>query len=311
MKSFIKKYPAYPFLLLTICIMVVGCSVDKEFKFTFSRKDGETYIQRLSVSRERYMSPTDIRMDDTLSVTKVTCKKTKDGWDIDSKPVSRTIMRNGKELKNPLLDLLSGFVITYKIDKNGDLKDVVGYDKVAEAAKSQYPAKVTEGLSPLLDIGAIRQKELAEWNGRIGNYLNKKFSIGDEWESEVSFTLPNGVTLTYKVKTFFKEAVMHKNIKCVLIEQIYDSTGEGISDLMNDVAKSVSKEEEDKKDISIEGSKVSTSIKGKVTRLIDPATMNIYKEDSERIIHMEMDTPGAGRIPVKITETRSYEYEYK
>ncbi|MBN2419941.1 MAG: hypothetical protein JXL81_11185 [Deltaproteobacteria bacterium] len=257
------------------------------------------------------MSPTDIQMDDTLSVTRVTCKKTADGWDIESQPLSRTIMRNGKEIKNPLLDLLSGFIITYKIDKDGYLKDIKGYEKVAEAARSQYPAEVVEGISSMLDIDAIKQREEAEWNGRIGDYLNKEFSIGDVWEFETPYILPNGVKLTYRVKTRFKELVMHKNIKCVLIEQAYDSTGEGISDLINDVAQSVTTAEEDnKKDMSLNESRITSLIKGKVTRLVDPATMNIYKEDAERIIHMEMDMPEAGQIPVKIIETRSYEYEY-
>lgn len=311
MKAVTKGYYRYSFFLLMLYLIFPGCSPDKELKFTFNRKDGETYIQRLSVSSERHMGPTNVQMDDTLSVTKVTCKKTVDGWDIDSQPLSRTIMRNGKELKNPLLDLLSGFVITYKLDMNGELKDILGYEKVVETIHSQYPSDVADGLTSSLDVDSLKQREFSEWNGRIGNFINKEFSIGDVWEFKTPFTLPNGVNLTYKGKTHFKELVMYKDIKCVLIEQTYDSTGEGMSDLINDVAQSVSKGEEDDKNVlSLKESKVSSSIKGKLTRVIDPATMHIYREDAERIIYMEMDIPGAGRIPVKITETRSYEYEY-
>ena len=60
----------------------------------------------------------------------------------------------------------------------------------------------------------------------------------------------------------------------------------------------------------MKASQKGSSIKGKATRLIDPSTMNIYKEEVERIIHMEMDIPGAGQIPVKMIETRSYDYVY-
>ena len=310
MKIFTKGYYRYSFFLLILYLIFSGCSPDKEFMFTFSRKDGETYIQKLSVSRERHMSPTNIQMDDTLSVTRVTCKKTGDGWDINSQPISRTMLRNGKEIKNPLFDLLSEFVITYKVGKDGDLKDVIGYEKVADVVKTQYPAENVEGLSPMLDIGAIKQREFTEWDGRIGNFINKEFSIGDVWEYEIPYALPNGVELTYKVKTHFKELVQHKNIRCVLIEQTYDSTGEGMSDLVNNVTESVSMTEADKGNIPIKAGKVSSSIKGKVTRLIDPSTMNIYKEEAERTIHMEMNIPGVGQVPVKMVETRSYEYEY-
>ncbi len=311
MKAFTKGCFIHPFFLLALCLLFTGCSPDKEFKFTFNRKDGETYIQRLSMSRERHTGETGIQMDDTLSVTRVTCKKTQKGWDIDSQPQSRIMMRNGKQVENPLLDLLSEFVITYRVDKDGKLKDVAGYEKVLEAIDSRYPREVAESIASSLDIDALKQREFTEWNGRIGNFINREFSIGDVWEFETPFTLPNGVKLTYKVKTRFKETVQHKNIRCILIEQTYDSTNQDLSDLVNDVAESVSMEDEDKKDLSLKADKVSSSIKGKVTRLIDPSTMNIYREEAERTILVEMDMPGFGLIPVKMIETRSYEYEYK
>ncbi len=311
MKVFNKGYYKYSIFLLALYFLFPGCSPDKEFKFTFNRKDGEAYIQRLSVTRERQTGETGIQMDDTLSVTRVTCKKTSEGWDIDSKPQSRVMMRNGKEVTNPLLALLSDFVITYKLDKDGEIKDIAGYEKVLEAIKSQYHPGIAEDIASSLDIDTLKQREFTEWDGRIGNYINKEFSIGDVWESETPFILPNGAKLTYKVKTHFKEMVQYKNVKCVVIEQTYGDTGEGITDLVNDVAESVSTEEENRNDKSIKSGKISSSITGKVTRLIDPSTMNIYKEDAERIIRMEMDVPGAKGIPVKITETRSYEYEYE
>lgn len=310
MKFFSQKYYGYLFLLFAICLLIPGCSPEKEFRFTFNRKDGETYIQRLSISRERHMGPTDMQMDDTLSVTRVTCKKTGDGWDIDSRPVSRVMMRNGKEVKNPLLALLSEFVITYKLNKDGELEDIIGYEKMAETLKSRYPEGMAAGLSSLLDIDTIKQREFSEWNGRIGNFLNKEFSIGDVWESEIPFTLPNGVELAYKVKTCFKKQVQHKNIRCVLIEQTYDSSGEGIADLINDATGSVSTDTDKKQGAMPKVRSNDSSIKGKMTRIIDPSTMNIYKEDVERTIIMQMDLPGAGTIPVKMIETRSYEYEY-
>ena len=144
----------------------------------------------------------------------------------------------------------------------------------------------------------------------FGNFLNKEFSIGDVWETETYFTLPNGTELTYKVKTRFKEKVRYKNIKCILIEQTYDSTGEGVADLMNDVSESVSTDTNKKQGNIPRVSSIGSSIKGEMTRIIDPSTMNIYKEDAERTIIMQVDLPGAGYIPVKMIETRSYEYEY-
>ena len=147
MRFFNKGLSIYSCLLITLCLLAAACSPDKEFKFNFSRKDGETYTQRLSIERERHTGPADIQMDDTLSETRVTCKKTLDGWDIDSQPVNRIMYRNGNEVKNPLLSLLSGFVITYRLDKDGYIRSVEGYEKVLETIDSQYPPEVAEGIT--------------------------------------------------------------------------------------------------------------------------------------------------------------------
>ena len=310
MKRLNKKYFNCTVLLLIMCFLVYGCSPDKEFKFAFNRKDGETYIQKLSISMERYISPTNIKMDDTLSETRVTCNKIADGWEILSQPVNRIIYQNGKEVKNPLLSMLSEFVITYKLNEDGEIKDVGGYEKVLEAIESQYPSDLDKGILSSLDINALKQREFAEWNRRIGDFLNKKFSIGDVWESETSSALQNGEELSYRVKTHFKELVQHKSRRCILIEQTYDSTGKGITDFISSIAKMDPIEKNNYKYDKIKDGKVSSSIIGKVTRLIDPSTMNIYKEEAERTIHMEMDISGFGKIPIKIVETRSYDYEY-
>jgi hypothetical protein len=196
-----------------------------------------------------------------------------------------------------LLAMLSKFIITYQLDNSGILKDVLGYDRVLEEANSQSSPEVAEYLSKTVNIEAIKQREITEWKGRIGDFLDKKFSIGDTWEHDTAYPLPlpNGAKISYRVKTLFKEKVQQNNVTCVLIEQTYDSAGQG----------------------SIEGEgnhpeqdQDSASIQGSVTRLIDPATMRIYREEVKRIINMETEMPITGNIPVEIVETRTYEYEY-
>ncbi len=297
-------------LLSVILLFTAGCSKDKDYKFTFNRVDGETYKQKLSITKKRDMGPAGIRIDDTLSETMVTCKKTNQGWDIASKPIKRIMMRNGEEVENPLLDLLKDFTITYKVDKDGKLADVKGYEAVLEAIKKQYSPSVAETLATTLDAETLKERERSEWNGRIGIYINTSFSIGDVWEEDAPIKLQNGADVVYKVKTRFKELTQVNNTTCVVIEQTYDSTGEGLADWANEVADSVSKEADKKEDTDLKASKGGSSIKGNLTRVIDPATMNIYKEEGERIIRMEMEFPGMGKIPVVISETRSYEYEY-
>ncbi|GEM_PF-2828839 len=286
------RYLTIYFVLL---FLVSGYSSDKEFKFTFSRKDGETYVQKLSIGREQRTGADSMEMEDTLIETRVTCRKIKEGWDIASQTLNTIMMKNGEEIKSPLLALISKLTITYRIDSNGNMKDVIGYDKVLEAVKSQYSTEVAENVSAGIDIDAIRQRELTEWKNRVGYFLGKKFSIGDIWEHDASYSLPNGEKISYSVKTHFREKVQQNDVACVLIEQTYDSSTKG------------SRGKDDKEPEKYQG---NASIKGKVSRIVDPATMRIYKEEVKREIDMSKEMPISGRIPVEIVETRTYDYEY-
>ncbi|NLD37588.1 MAG: hypothetical protein GX654_12040 [Desulfatiglans sp.] len=290
-KLFYRSLTTY----FALVFLLPGCSSDREFRFTFDRQDGETYVQKLSISREKGTGADSMEMEDTLLETRVTCRKTIEGWDIESQTLNTIMLKNGEEIKSPLLDLISKLTITYRIDSNGNMKDVIGYDRVLEAVKSQYPPEVAENVSAGINIDAIRQREFSEWKNRIGDFLGKKFSIGDRWVHDAFYTLPNGDKISYKIKTIFKEKVQKNNVTCVAIEQTYDSAGE-------------SSTVKDKK--HPEHGQESASIKGTVTRLIDPATMRIYKEEVKREIHMFTEMPVSGKIPVEIVETRTYDYEY-
>jgi hypothetical protein len=295
MKFTNKEFHFLVFLCLALLFLLSDCSSDKNFKFTYSRKDGEIYVQKLSTSRERHTGADGIEEEETLIETKVTCKKTKDGWKIESQPVKTIMLKNGEAVKSPLLAMLSKFVITYQLDNSGIIEDVLGYDRVLEAANSQSSPEVAENLSKTVNIEAIKQREITEWKGSIGDFLDKNFSIGDTWEHDTIYTLPNGVKISYRVKTHFKEKVQQNNVTCVLIEQTYDSAGQGQTDGGGKHPKQ---------------DQGSASIKGAVTRIIDPATMRIYREEVKRIIHMEKEMPVSGKVPVEIVETRTYEYEY-
>jgi len=51
-------------------------------------------------------------------------------------------------------------------------------------------------------------------------------------------------------------------------------------------------------------------ISGNVNCLIDPNTMLVNEENNTRVIDMQFNAPGIGFVPVKLTETRQYEFKY-
>ncbi len=293
----------------------------KEIRFSFSPKDGTTYIQKLITLREKQIGSAGTQTEESVSTTKISIKKTKEGWDVIAKPESAIMKKNGQIINNPIVNLLTKITLIFKLDQQGAIKDVVGFETLTKMINSQFPPPVVKKLETLLNSEILKQKEIAEWNGRVGDYLGKTISIDDIWENEIPYTLPNGVNLVYKVKTHFKSLKPCGKTNCVLIEQVYDSTIEGMDSLANDLLKPIVEKvkkgsNESKPEVIQNKSKPAvsqnhSSMKGKAIRLIDPTTMLIYQEKIERTIQMEMEIKGLGRVPTKVIETRVFEFDYQ
>jgi len=280
----------------------------KEVTFTFAAEDGMSFIQKVTVTREKYMGSVEKQMDESISVTHITMKKTQDGWDLIARPGEFEMKRNGQLINHPVASLLSKITLTYKLDQEGYLYDIVGYEKVIEAFYQQIPPEMVESLKPLINVEMLKQKESAEYNGRIGDFIAETVSPGDQWEYPAPFTLPNGEEVEFYITTHFKEMEGCGRSDCIRIEQIYDSDSESLADLITDVTQSVAENIE--KDVPTIAAR-NSSIRGKAVRLIDPSTMLIYEEEIERTMVFDMEVPEEGRVQMKVVEKRLYQYEYE
>lgn len=280
--------------------------------FTFAPKDGATYTEKLITTTEKQLGPAGTQLDESVITTRIKVKRTEDGWDMISQPVEAVMKRNGQRIDDPIAKILAELTVTYKLDCDGNLLDIEGLEKVTKAVSAKFPPQIVEQLSAILNPDLLKQREASEWNGRIGDYLGKKVTLGEVWEYDVPFTLPNGTNLNYKIKTHFTGMVSCGDSSCIKIEQSYDSNPEGIGEYayetVSNVAESV---KEGAKEVVPKINDDNSSINGKIIRIIDPKTMLIYKEELERTMCMEMEMPGSGFVPTKLIEKRIYEFDYK
>jgi hypothetical protein len=295
-----------------ILLAYFSSAISKELDtiyFSFAPGENISFTQKLTTIKEKDMGDKGKQLDESVSTTKITIIKTKSGWDVLAEPRSISMKRNGEEINNPIVSFLSSAVITYKLDSDGNILDVDGYEPFIEGISKQVTPEVFKQLKPILNIEAMKSKEIAEWNGRIGDYVGAEAQIGDSFVADVPYQIPNGATINYSVQTKIAALVPCGDNKCVRIEQVYDSQADNLAKMTGEVVSNVT--EAAVPEIIKPSSESNTAIiKGNVTRVIDPKTMLVYEEESKRTIAMEIDIPGAGLVPVKTSETRKYEFEY-
>ena len=300
-------------LTFTFFILIYfNSSTSKEYetiKFSFSPGENISFTQKLTATKVKDMGNKGKQVDVSISSTLVSMAKTNSGWNVRAEPKSIYMKRNGVEVNNPIVKLLSSVVMTYRLDNSGRILDVKGLEPFIEGLSKQMPPEVFKQLAPILNIEVMKAKEMAEWNGRIGDYVGESVQIGDQLVADVPYQIPGGTTINYTVKTNIAAFVPCGNNKCVRIEQFYDSQADSVAKMAGDVVSNVT--EALAPELRKSGSESNTArIKGNVTRVIDPDTMLIYGEESSRTIEMEIDIPGMGLVPTKTTETRIYEFVY-
>ena len=296
-------------IILLACFSSAIAKESGTIRFSFAPGENISFTQKLTTMKEKDMGDKGKQLDESVSTTRITITKTKFGWDVLAEPISIAMKRNGEEINNPIVSLLSSAVITYKLDFDGNILDVNGYEPFIEGISNQVTPEVFKQLAPILNIEAMKSKEIAEWNARIGDYVGAEVQIGDSFVADVPYQLPNGTTINYSVQTKIAALIPCGDNKCVRIEQAYDSQADNLAKMAGKVASNVADA------VAPETNKPSSEsntavIKGTVTRVIDPNTMLIYEEESKRTVAMEIDIPGAGLVPVKTSEIRKYEFEY-
>ncbi len=291
---------------LILIFMATAPSAARAGQFVFNPPDGVKYIETASMTRSKDMADLGKQVDRTEQIIDVMMEKNDDGYRLKSTLREMTFTRNGQIVQEPFLDAMLDMTMTYDIGPDGNVRDIIGLDKVIDKMLANLP-ELPPSVKNVINEDAMKKKSIVEYNGRIGDFIGREYEIGDVWTSESQFTLPDGTSVDYMTVIRFTGTADCGQTRCVRVEYVYDADPAVLKNFIADVYEDLDPEATLYLDqISATDMKISGSGK----RLIDPDTMLIYDEELNRRIEMPMDIPGRGRVPMVMTETRLYEYNY-
>lgn len=219
--------------------------------FRFSPPDGISYVETVVLTRTLEAGAAPSRTDLRKGQARVRYDKTADGWTVTGTPISMSLETDGKPIQSPLLEALKGVVATYRLDSQGNLLSVHGYEGLLEKVSKGLPPEEAQALAKAFDPESILAREKAEWSSRIGNFIGKTFEIGSSWTTEAPLALPSGGEVQLRTHTTLERAACGEG-DCVRLRFLYDSD--------------------------------APKVTGTGERVIDPSTMLIYSEVIERTL---------------------------
>jgi hypothetical protein len=297
------------FLLLPVlsCMLAIPAFAQETVTFKFNPPDGITYRETYSAERIKEYGTLKKQVDLTEGTVKVVITKTPQGYSLKAAPLLITMTRDGQPVPDSITKPMFDMKYNLRLDPDGRFIHVEGFEEFVENMKAGLPANTPAELLKSISVEALVNKEQAEYNGRVGDFIGREFKIGEHWQGESQFTLPDGNVIDYTTVFVLREMVPCGQTNCVKIEYQYDANPAGLKKFMEGLVDGLDEmtegklEEMDLGDIKLSGSG---------TRLIDPATMLIYSEEMNRVTEMPMTLPNGATIAMKMTEAKKYGYKY-
>jgi hypothetical protein len=294
--------------LAVACCFSIGAEKDspKKFTFRFNPPDGIEFLQTLTVTKVQEIG--DLRKQTDVNVTKaqIAIRKKPDGYAATAKLLSNVMTRDGEALHHPVLSAMADLEITYELDREGRLTAVRGFESLKNRIRDKFDPQTAMKLSALFTEEAMVNREEAEWNGRIGNFVGRTVELGDVWTETEEFPLPTGKTTAFHTATKFAEEKKCGGSDCLRIEFFYHSKPSALEKLVGKTLGELMEAAGAEGEAEVSGLEIT----GSGERLIDPDTMLIYAERIERDVKAQMEVPEHGLVTAVTKETREYEFDY-
>lgn len=275
--------------------------------FRFAPPESLDYTETRVITREKIFGD-ERRQADRLEVTMdVSLRATEDGYTMTQTPASMVSTRDGRPFLEPMQALFQDVVLTWFLAEDGSVDALEGMEGMADRARRLLPPEVARALEPVLDEESLRAKEIAEWDGRVTDFVGALVVVGDTLSFEQPFTLPNGQTLTYLTRlivTGWRDTPIGPRLQ---LDTVYDSDARSFDTFVSGMADRVlTAAGADSLLTEVTGSRIS----GTSRRLVDPATLLTQEEVATRRMSFTMSMPGKPDLPVTMIEERRATFRY-
>lgn len=291
--------------LVVLCAILprVGHAADP-ITLRFAPPDSLTFVETLVTAREKTYEGLGKQVDSSVARTSVHVERRGAGYVVTATPLSLTGTRNGRPVADPVNDLLAGIVVTYFVGADGQIDSITGYGDLADRIARMLPPAAAA--APVLSKRSLTQRDVAEWNGRIGDFAGATVTVGQRVDTTSPYTLPSGEAITYAMHVRFSgwESCASAD-SCLRIDTEFDSDAAALGGVVSGRVSGALGTGRDSLTV-----RPTSRLYGWSHRLVDPRTLLIHGEVTSRTIVMTVHVPDHGDVPVTLKEERRYTYAY-
>lgn len=301
-------FGATPALTVLLLAIFAGVSFASEMEFTLKLPLDKKYKINTKTTREKLYKGVKKTVEELVAVTEVGVELGigGDGYALIHKTISAKATRNGEVIEMPLIDILMDRDIVYEVGEDGELYEIYGYEMIDVDIKEYVKSPEMRKSLSNIDEDVLKDKERAEWNSRIANFVGKKIRFGEKIISYEAHEIPNVGEINLFTITELSEDSSRQSSICINIHFEYSSDIKEIAKSANMTVSEIL----EKASVEEFAEKPSMRISGFGNRIIDPSTMMIYSETLSRTIVMNIATSNNELSEVIVNEKKEHIYSY-
>jgi hypothetical protein len=227
-------------------------------------------------------------------------------------PIEMTSTLNGEPVAERVLSVLENIEYTVLIDSAGRAYDVLGYEALDPLIDSLLGPNVTPGIRQQINTDQFVRRELAEWNGRIANFVGISVVIDSPVYTEASFPVPGTAPFPYYLATRISDTTRVDGRLCAWIDAVAHSDPVDLSELIEHPLEDLLAQVEVTDDDLYRASVNSTRLYTRMRRLVEVNTLLIRSEETSRQINVIVPDPEDTTVIVtnRLVETTTKRFEY-
>lgn len=270
-------------------------------KFVFNPPAPLTFTEETITRRATIAADVDPDVETSRLVTGVSVAKVDNGYTYSMQPLSFVVEKGGKVISDPILDIIQTNRYVLNIDSAGRVTRVSGHEGVKEAALKIAPREMAPAIEKMLDPKLLAEKEIANWDGRIGDFAGTMAKKNHVWIRQATFPMPSGADGKYYVASVFTGMVEQDGRQLARIRFLFTTDQARLRVQLNDLARDIIN---DIPPVQPLPASPGFTITGQGERLVDPATMLIHEEKAQRNVQITVAVGKDSSTSVIIEEFR-------
>ncbi len=161
----------------------------------YAPSDGAVFDVSETTERQVVATNRDTVTDSRTRLSRVRVERLEEGFSNRTTILSVTLLRNGSNVSSPVFSAMSNLELDYRLDDEGNLVGITGYDQLPAATRATLPESLAKTLTGLLDYTSIQRAEENAYRRIYGALPGRSLETGVAVASAAMHVLPFGGSL--------------------------------------------------------------------------------------------------------------------